>query len=95
MKVVFDNDGDYQESLFSDLKQRLRNIEASPAGEFILTDGPGGKLIKVLKNNENSKISICSAISSIIYSNARNTHNIYFKSNLVSSVEMPVTIFSF
>ena len=48
-KVVSDNDRDYQESLFSDLKQRLRNIEASPAGViYLLTDGPGGKLIKVL-----------------------------------------------
>lgn len=48
-KVVFDNDRDYQESLFSDIKQRLRNIEASPAGViYLLTDGPGGKLIKVL-----------------------------------------------
>ena len=48
-KVVFDNGRDYQESLFSDLKQRLRNIEASPAGViYLLTDGPGGKLIKVL-----------------------------------------------
>ena len=50
-KVVFDNGRDYQESLFSDLKQRLRNIEASPAGViYLLTDGPGGKLIKVLPN---------------------------------------------
>ena len=50
-KVVFDNGKDYQESLFSDLKQRLRNIEASPAGViYLLTDGPGGKLIKVLPN---------------------------------------------
>ena len=48
-KVVFDNGRDYQESLFSDLKQRLRNIEASPDGViYLLTDGPGGKLIKVL-----------------------------------------------
>ena len=48
-KVVFDNGKDYQKSLFSDLKQRLRNIEASPAGViYLLTDGPGGKLIKVL-----------------------------------------------
>ena len=48
-KVVFDNDRDYQESLFYDLKQRLRNIEASPAGViYLITDGPGGKLIKVL-----------------------------------------------
>ena len=48
-KVIFDNGKDYQESLFSDLNQRLRNIEASPAGViYLLTDGPGGKLIKVL-----------------------------------------------
>ena len=48
-KVVFDNGIDSQESLFSDLKQRLRNIEASPAGViYLLTDGPGGKLIKIL-----------------------------------------------
>jgi len=48
-KVVFDNGKDYQKSLFSDLKQRLRNIEASPVGViYLLTDGPGGKLIKVL-----------------------------------------------
>ena len=48
-KVVFDNGKGYQKSLFSDLKQRLRNIEASPAGViYLLTDGPDGKLIKVL-----------------------------------------------
>jgi glucose/arabinose dehydrogenase len=48
-KVIFKNGKDYQESLFSDLNQRLRNIEASPAGViYLLTDGPGGKLIKVL-----------------------------------------------
>ena len=48
-KVVFNDGSDFQESLFSDLKQRLRNIEASPAGViYLLTDGPGGKLIKVL-----------------------------------------------
>lgn len=50
-KVVFDNGKDYQKSLFSDLNQRLRNIEASPSGViYLLTDGPGGKLIKVLPN---------------------------------------------
>jgi glucose/arabinose dehydrogenase len=50
-KVVFDNGRNYQESLFSDLKQRLRNIEASPAGViYLLTDGPSGKLVKVLPN---------------------------------------------
>ena len=48
-KVVFDNGIDSQESLFSDLKQRLRNIEVSPAGViYLLTDGPNGKLIKIL-----------------------------------------------
>ena len=48
-KVVFNDGSDFQESLFSDLKQRLRNIEASPSGViYLLTDGPGGKLIKVL-----------------------------------------------
>ena len=54
VKKVFFKDGtDYQESLFSDLKQRLRNIEASPAGViYLLTDGPGGKLIKVLPKDQ-------------------------------------------
>ena len=48
-KVIFVNDVDKQESLFSDLNERLRNIEISPAGYiYLLTDGPGGKLIKVL-----------------------------------------------
>ena len=48
-KVRFDNNTNYQESLFSDLNQRLRNIEVSPGGIiYLLTDGPGGKLIKVL-----------------------------------------------
>ena len=48
-KVTFDNGSDNQESLFSDLNQRLRNIEISPAGFiYLLTDGPDGKLIKVL-----------------------------------------------
>jgi len=48
-KVIFENDTDKQESLFSDLNERLRNIEISPAGFiYLLTDGPGGKLIKVL-----------------------------------------------
>jgi glucose/arabinose dehydrogenase len=38
-----------QESLFSELNERLRNIEASPGGIiYLLTDGPKGKLIKVL-----------------------------------------------
>ena len=48
-KVTFVNGADKQESLFSDLNERLRNIEISPAGFiYLLTDGPGGKLIKVL-----------------------------------------------
>jgi len=48
-KVTFVNGTDNQESLFSDLNERLRNIEISPAGFiYLLTDGPGGKLIKVL-----------------------------------------------
>ena len=48
-KVTFVNGKDKQESLFSDLNERLRNIEISPAGFiYLLTDGPGGKLIKVL-----------------------------------------------
>ena len=48
-KVTFVNGKDNQESLFSDLSERLRNIEISPAGFiYLLTDGPGGKLIKVL-----------------------------------------------
>jgi glucose/arabinose dehydrogenase len=38
-----------QESLFSELNERLRNIQASPGGTlYLLTDGPSGKLIKVL-----------------------------------------------
>ncbi len=49
-KVTFAADGkDIQESLFSELNSRLRNIEASPSGLiYLLTDGPKGKLIKVL-----------------------------------------------
>jgi len=48
-KVTFKNGADNQESLFSDLNERLRNIEISPAGFiYLLTDGPEGKLIKVL-----------------------------------------------
>ena len=39
-------------SLFSDLNTRLRNIQASPSGIiYLLTDGPGGKLIKVIPKN--------------------------------------------
>ena len=48
-KVTFAADGkDVQESLFSELNSRLRNIEASPNGLIYLLDGPKGKLIKVL-----------------------------------------------
>ena len=48
-KVTFKNNIDTQESLFSELDIRLRNIQASPNGIiYLLTDGPKGKLIKVL-----------------------------------------------
>ena len=48
-KVTFKNNIDTQESLFSELDIRLRNIQASPDGIiYLLTDGPKGKLIKVL-----------------------------------------------
>ncbi len=48
-KVIFVNGKDKQEVYFPDLNERLRNIEISPAGFiYLLTDGPGGKLIKVL-----------------------------------------------
>ena len=48
-KVTFSNGADTQESLFSEVNERLRNIEASPSGIlYLLTDGPNGKLIKVL-----------------------------------------------
>jgi glucose/arabinose dehydrogenase len=49
-KVTFSQTGkDNQESLFSKLNSRLRNIQASPNGFiYLLTDGPRGKLIKVL-----------------------------------------------
>ena len=48
-KVTFDNGKDIQESLFADLDSRLRNIQSSPSGIiYLLTDGPNGKLIKVL-----------------------------------------------
>ena len=48
-KVVFDGLENNQESLFSELNSRLRNIQSSPSGLiYILTDGPNGKLIKVL-----------------------------------------------
>ena len=49
MKVTFKDKVDNQESLFSELDIRLRNIQASPNGIiYLLTDGPKGKLIKVL-----------------------------------------------
>lgn len=49
-KVTFSESGkDIQESLFGSLNSRLRNIQASPSGLiYLLTDGPRGKLIKVL-----------------------------------------------
>ena len=48
-KVTFKNKINTQESLFSELDIRLRNIQASPNGIiYLLTDGPKGKLIKVL-----------------------------------------------
>jgi aldose sugar dehydrogenase len=48
-KVTFSNGVDTQESLFSEVNERLRNIGASPSGIlYLLTDGPNGKLIKVL-----------------------------------------------
>ena len=48
-KVTFKDKIDTQESLFSELDIRLRNIQSSPDGIiYLLTDGPKGKLIKVL-----------------------------------------------
>ena len=48
-KVTFKNGTNIQETLFSELETRLRNIQASPNGIiYLLTDGPKGKLIKVL-----------------------------------------------
>ena len=48
-KVVFDGLENNQESLFSELNSRLRNIQSSPSGLiYLLTDGPNGKLIKVI-----------------------------------------------
>ena len=48
-KVTFKDKINTQESLFSELDIRLRNIQASPDGIiYLLTDGPKGKLIKVL-----------------------------------------------
>ena len=49
IEVTFKNGIDSQETLFSELDIRLRNIQASPGGIiYLLTDGPNGKLIKVL-----------------------------------------------
>ena len=48
-KVTFANGTDTQESLFSEVNERLRNIGASPNGIlYSLTDGPKTQLIKVL-----------------------------------------------
>ena len=48
-KITFEDGIDVQESLFSEVNDRLRNIEASPSGVlYLLTDGPKGKLVKVL-----------------------------------------------
>tara|TARA_B100000579_G_scaffold418618_1_gene416383 strand:- start:174 stop:1322 length:1149 start_codon:yes stop_codon:yes gene_type:complete len=48
-KITFENGIYIQESLFSEANDRLRNIQASPNGIlYLLTDGPNGKLIKVL-----------------------------------------------
>ena len=48
-KVTFIEKNNIQESLFSELNSRLRNIQSSPSGIiYLLTDGPKGKLIKVL-----------------------------------------------
>ena len=48
-KINLKNGVSFQESLFSELDIRLRNIQASPNGViYLLTDGPKGKLIKVL-----------------------------------------------
>lgn len=48
-QVVLDNNEIKQKSLFSKLESRLRNIQVSPNGYiYILTDGPGNKLIKVI-----------------------------------------------
>jgi len=48
-KVTFIEKNNIQENLFSELNSRLRNIQSSPSGViYLLTDGPKGKLIKVL-----------------------------------------------
>jgi glucose/arabinose dehydrogenase len=51
-KVIFNESSNNQESLFSELGMRLRNIQDSPKGIiYLLTDGPNGKLIKVIPKN--------------------------------------------
>ena len=49
-QVTFSESGkEVQESLFSELNSRLINIQASPDGLiYLMTDGPRGKLIKVV-----------------------------------------------
>ena len=49
-QVTFSESGkEVQESLFSELNSRLRNIQASPDGLiYLMTDGPRGRLIKVV-----------------------------------------------
>ena len=49
-QVTFSESGkEVQESLFSELNSRLRNIQASPDGLlYLMPDGPRGKLIKVV-----------------------------------------------
>jgi glucose/arabinose dehydrogenase len=48
-KVNFKDGVGIQDSLFSELNVRLRNIQDSPEGIiYLLTDGPKGRLIKVL-----------------------------------------------
>ena len=48
---IEDYQSDQEEILFSDLG-RIRDIEVSPDGSLILaTDGPNGKLIRVVRAN--------------------------------------------
>ena len=48
-KVTFTEKDNVHENLFSEVDSRLRNIQSSPSGIiYLLTDGPKGKLIKVL-----------------------------------------------
>jgi glucose/arabinose dehydrogenase len=50
-KVTFADGTNTQESLFSEINERLRNIGASSNGIlYLLTDGPNSELIKVLPN---------------------------------------------